>query len=503
MNLKWLDYLNNLQVQRTFAPKPQLANFRQNDTVVNSLISAQESSLVLATQGRQALKNDTRDLPLPSVLNRLRKHLTAWLIMILIHCFCFYLNFWIYQHRSDGFLFNETSYEQIYYPLEAIKINSFRQQADDRLLIVLNHSDCQKWLVQSQDSVISESQPFPVLHLKAGIHTYTCHCVNKKDFDFNTKIQYTPSESYKKINTTFQDNSLVLNSSIPMGNFQQLPLSTWLTFYGHQSQDELQLAKKILRQEIKLNPQDPTLTKIEKIGGYLLHKLGHHDGIPNQRLASHDISVLNMLHELESTSTASGTGIWCTQFARIYSYFAKAAGIPSRWVFATGSLNDVKLSGHAIAESYISEQKKWAYIDLSSRKLYLFRQDSGEVLNTLDLFYYHNLGLQDQVLYKTLDAKSGRIIEAPYVAPDSDIEHAYLNSNATIQFAIPTRKYYSALSRLRRYLFQPDLVFRYFPQGNKHDLKYLALLGWFMTLLACVLMGMNCLKIYRQQKNRA
>lgn len=427
----------------------------------------------------------TLDLAVSSLKHPSSGRLWLWFWLSLALAGAVWLNLWIYAHRSEGFLFYETSYGLLYHPRESLRITDFRKQAGNKLAVQLNQKSCREWIVQAPGQPAVTTQPVPILTLVPGRGHYRGHCRTQPGQRFELGINYTPQKGYRQIRSDYRDNYLILNSSLPIGTFEQTSLQEWMGYYGAYSEQDLLQSRRILRQEIGVRPDEPTLSKLEKIGTYLLSHYYRYAGTPDQELASLDPP--KMQAALDRDGAINGRGIWCTQFAALFTHYAKVAGIPSRRVFATGALSEVSLSGHAIAESYIAEQQRWAYMDLSSRKFFVFDPDTGLVLNTLDLFFYHQSGSQKRLRYRTL--AGDEVVSKPYVSPAADIEQDYFHANTVFQFARPVRDYYSPLNRLRRYLISPDPAFSFHPFGNRHHLKYaalalLAIIGLLWLLLS-------------------
>jgi len=102
---------------------------------------------------------------------------------------------------------------------------------------------------------------------------------------------------------------------------------------------------------------------MEKVTRYLRIKLKNARGVPKD-----DERWMNPWMLYNDMAYGTGKG-WCTQHAQLYVYWANRAGIPR------GSCSERArrttpscYTGHAFAESWIKEQNRWAFVDLSMRR---------------------------------------------------------------------------------------------------------------------------------------
>ena len=133
--------------------------------------------------------------------------------------------------------------------------------------------------------------------------------------------------------------------------------------------------------EMGLQDDDPTLVKMEKITVYLRQKLINARGVPKNDSRWYD--PLTLYKQMVSGDCKG----WCTQHAQLFTFFANRAGIPTRHVFTCRNVKKMfTFNGHSWTESWIPEQQRWAFTDLSHGHVYLTNAD-GNVLNTVELFY--------------------------------------------------------------------------------------------------------------------
>ena len=155
-------------------------------------------------------------------------------------------------------------------------------------------------------------------------------------------------------------------------------VNRWTKLNKTISEKEISDVKKILREELMINDSTSTIEKIKKIGVFLVSKLRPSEGTP-----SDSIKQLTPLTQY-NLAYSKKDHIDCANYADIFHLFANCAGVPTRKIGVAGWMDYIITSGHVFDECYISEQQKWAFVDLTSKKLMVLNS-SNEVLNTIDL----------------------------------------------------------------------------------------------------------------------
>jgi hypothetical protein len=165
--------------------------------------------------------------------------------------------------------------------------------------------------------------------------------------------------------------------------------------------------------------------------------------------------------------------------------------------------NTIVYTGHAFAESFIREQSRWAYVDLSQGQVYVTNK-RGEVLNTAELFH---LNLQDAFdstfarlsvdwQWKDLPGvpASDTVMTIPFSLCNAGLK-AEFTPHSILKYRRPpnvedVRDVYSGFiqdraflfGNLERYLFKPQLSYSLYPTvGTKTYLHrrilFVALVG--------------------------
>ena len=281
---------------------------------------------------------------------------------------------------------------------------------------------------------------YPQIKLLSDTHTYGIVPVNNDNESDNItlRIQYVPARRYTDANLSRGDAYHLIWASIPVGDSEVYSLDDWAGYVDNDP--DILKAREILDFNNLIDDNFTTLEKIEAVSKFLLDRLDTKRGIPSGKMQNRPPL------QMYEYAINNVSGIWCSNFAKIYNLFANAAGIKTRRIVVAGNLDAVSLSGHCFAESYIPEQNRWAFVDLAYKKLYIYNDKEGMVLNTIDLFHVihmdHYNGL-NSVIYT-----GGDIVNINYENV-SDSERYYFSKSAVFTFVSPNK---------------PDLTYSY--SGN-------------------------------------
>ncbi|NQT06492.1 MAG: transglutaminase domain-containing protein [Candidatus Omnitrophica bacterium] len=411
-----------------------------------------------------------------------KKRLLLWIGVILIFLTTF--NLLIYINRKDlGLQYTPASYSSIYYPSEIPKITGFDLLPADklRIKIIIQGKKCKEWkIIRNDEPFYIHNGAYPELDLLKGKNGYKIMPHGNKEIAIEpiiVKIHYRhePSPLYH-----------AFYSNIPIGNIKQYSLDSWADAFYDINTDELEKVKKIIKQEINVRDADDTLLKIEKIFGYLMSNFDLKRGARCKKIEDASLSLFKV-YSIASTET---TGLYCSEFAKIYVLFANAAGIPTRLVQSGGHIGKVKLSTPVFSESFIKEQNRWALVDLHSRKCYV-SDVNGMVLNAIDLFNITLLGAQSAYYAKIF--RQGEVITAPY-SMACESEKYYFSKDAEFKFMFKANKRYSLLKRIYRYLIQPDLTYSNIAvvSSARQYIKLFLLYGWILFFLTWCFLAISC-----------
>ncbi len=182
----------------------------------------------------------------------------------------------------------------------------------------------------------------------------------------------------------------------------------------------------------------------------------------------------------------------CENYAEIYAFFANMANIPTRIVRLRGTIDKVKLSGHTFAESFITEQDKWAYVDLESKKLYV-HNESGNLLNAIDVFHINRIGNYEGLVAKIYDNEA--IIEADY-STSSSSDQKYFNKDAYFLYELFNSGRNNKFKKLIKYIsYSPSYVLysssSSIPFKKLFMIKLIAVYIWIITLSIVIFKFVN------------
>lgn len=186
------------------------------------------------------------------------------------------------------------------------------------------------------------------------------------------------------------------------------------------------------------------------------------------------------------------TKMTCNEFSEIYYVFANIAGIKTRRVGVVGfgdSDGIVKLSGHHFNESFIPEQNKWAFVDITSHKAFVLNEEN-RVLNSFELFMANVSENYEGLTSQTIKGDS-TIIE-PYIRNSSNEEY-YFSSNCLIQYKFGDDRF-NLKNQVIRYVFLPEPVLSLNYNNTKFYIKKISILLLFLTLIVTILLLLRLMK---------
>jgi hypothetical protein len=220
---------------------------------------------------------------------------------------------------------------------------------------------------------------------------------------------------------------------------------------------------------------------------------------------------------------AAGTGKgWCTQHAQVYVFWANRAGIPTRFVFGARTQdNSIVYTGHSWAESYIREQHRWAFVDLTQGELYI-TDKKGQVLNTAELFQLNQHNAFDSInvrLYADWIWKnhagipgSDTLVTVPFALCNALVRDEF-TPQSILKYRRPpnvedVREDYTGFfndrtflyGNLERYLFKPQLAYSLYPTEGGHTYFVRCLL--FFALLVSLAFWITMLVISMLLKSK-
>jgi hypothetical protein len=414
------------------------------------------------------------------------------IILIIIPIFLVLLilaDIYIFINRHDGYNYRFVDYKSFYYLDDQPGIAAFDIEEDSLLTVRFYNLSDNQWSVtidSGQQYISNETSP--VIRLKENEHAYMIKTLSKETFPVILKIAYTPKTVYENANNPTSSAIHIIHSSIPMGTPSAYSRDDFTYNVNHYDPDDVKRGYEIL-DSIGIDRSDLTERKIIKLGNFIILALKNLDGIP-----SGEISSLSPLRQFEIASKGKSP-IWCSNYQKIYTFFATLAGIPTRMVETKGELDGVILSAHAFAESYIVGKSQWAYIDLSSRKIFV-RNNNGDYMNTLDL--YHAILAENLSGLKVVAVDDSLLIDADY-SEFATTEKYYFTRDAVLLFPRPMKIVRPLTARITGYLFGSDLAYALSMSNIKIKLK---LILFYLTVMVTIYWLIMLIVILKAEKGR-
>lgn len=435
--------------------------------------------------------------------------LSTLLVLLLI------ANVWYFLTRSWESSYYPATYATLYYPKDIAAIASWHANSLRELAVKINwNRPVEAWRVTCDDEnpQVSEGQ-HPVIQLlddELKFHTYTLTPLPKGSGpEIQIDIRFVSKEYYASRGMKHQD-VYTLRPNCPVGKFKQYTVSDWVDDYAYVGEENLAEADRILREEAGIQADDATFVKMEKLTGYLRRKLIDARGVPKD-----DFRWMNPFLIFQEMVAGTGKG-WCTQHAQIFVFFANRAGIPTRLLLgARTQENHFVYTGHTWAESFIPEQGRWAFVDLSHSLIYV-TDKNGEVLNTAELMHLNQHDAFDSTfarIYKDWEWQDlpgettpDSLATVPFGLCNQVVKNQYPEL-AILKYRRPpnvedVRTIYSDLFKdvtygwgnLERYLFKPPLAYSFYPTRGARTYLIRWSLFYSLVLVLVALVGVVLLR---------
>jgi hypothetical protein len=416
------------------------------------------------------------------------------------------LNVYVFLNREWESSFFPTTYATLYYSLDVPTIREWRVVDRDRLeLDLVCSAPVQAWRVIGPDGTeqrADASRPsFRIDTAFSALHPYRLIPVPENVcVPIDLSFRFYPEEFYGRLGMKRKD-VYIIRSSVACGDFPQYSVADWTDSYDYVGPEGLAAADKILAEEVGIRPGDPTILRMEKLAPYLRRKLQGSGGVPKD-----DERWMNPWDLYNEMVKGTGKG-WCTQNAQVWTFWANRAGIPTRFVFnARTQDNTITYTGHAFAESFIREQGRWAFVDLSHGTIYVMNRH-GAVLNSAELLHLNMQDAWDSVFARvSVDWEwHGRpgfpaqdtVATLPFVLAHAAVQGEF-TPHSILKYRRPpnvedVREIYAGflqdrtflLGNLERYLFKPQLAYSLYPTEGAQT--YLLRRVLFFTFLVSLL----------------
>jgi hypothetical protein len=438
-----------------------------------------------------------------------RRRLTQ--MMFLVWIVFFGASIYVFLSREWESSFYPTSYATLYYPLDVPTILEWKVMDRDRMQLNLGCTrEVHEWKILTDggkeqkgvgmnpsfrlDTTFSELHVYRLIPSPAG----ACQ-------DVEVSVRFYSKEYYACHGMEHED-VYVVRANVPCGRFEQYALADWTDDYRYVGKEDLAKVDQLLKEEVGIRPGDPALLRMEKLFPYLRKKLKGMGGVPKD-----DERWMNPWVLYNSLTDGTGKG-WCTQYAQMWVFWANRAGIATRFVFgARTEDNTIVYTGHAWGESFIPEQNRWAFVDLSQGHLCITNR-SGEVLNSAELFHLNQQNAFDSTFARMcVDWQwenhpgflSTDTVETVPYSLCNNMVRAEFTPHAILKYRRPpnvedVREIYTGffkdrtflLGNLERYLFKPQLAYSLYPTDGRHTYFVRRFLFWGFLLSFAVWLGL-------------
>jgi hypothetical protein len=424
-------------------------------------------------------------------------------------------NIYVFLSREWESSFYPTSYATLYYPLDIPTILEWKVVDRDRIQLDLACTGTVKeWKILTDGAKeqrgVGMKPSFRLDTTFSQLHVYRLISVPAGECpDVEVSVRFYSKEFYASHGMEHED-VYVVRANVPCGRFEQFTLADWTDDYSYVGKDDLARVDRILKEEVGIRSGDPTLQRMEKLFPFLRKKLKGMGGVPMD-----DERWMNpwLLYSCLIDGTGKG---WCTQYAQMWVFWANRAGIATRFVFGARTENNtIVYTGHAWGESFIPEQNRWAFVDLSQGHVYVTDR-SGEVLNSAELFHLNQQNAFDSTYarmyvdwqWEDHPGFTGKdTMETVPYALCNDMVRSEFTPHSILKYRRPpnvedVREIYAGflkdrtflLGNLERYLFKPQLAYSLYPTEGGHTYLLRRFLFWGFVLSFAIWFGLVMLR---------
>jgi hypothetical protein len=393
------------------------------------------------------------------------------------------VNGYIYQHKDDGFAY--TSYlnkKQLYYNPENTHIENFKLHGADSLEVIIAPLPY-NWKVKGSIQKELFNNQHPIIKLQEGKHRYV---LSSQTDSIILGFDVVNSKTYQKSGRTRASVIELCYASVSISNTHLPSISEWQQVSPYTTEQEIELAKLVLKDSLHVLPTDSSIQVIQKISRYILKYAGANKGIPSNMMDS--LSPSKQFEYAKHKQSA----VWCGNFADMFSFYAYCAGITTRLVCLEGKIGDVSKAGHSFNEAYIKELKQWVFVDLTSNSVFV-QSPSNQYLNSIDFYNLYKFAPKEITVTRVINDS----IKQENFNSVKDFYADYFQAND--QFVFYNHKQfestaYDFTSKIKRYISQ-NPTFSIYTEVKENDnekfrIKQIALyallcfsLYWVMSIV--------------------
>ncbi len=435
------------------------------------------------------------------------KPVSALLFLLLL-----VLNIFVFLTREWESTFVPSSYATLYYPLDLPTIREWKLVERNRIqLNIACTAEVREWKILTdggkEQSGAGMRPSFSIDTTFSQLHTYRLIPVPEGACPpIEISIRFYSREFYGSLGMERPD-AYVVRANVPCGDFEQYSVADWTDDYRYVGEESLAEADRLLREVVGIRKTDPTFVRMEKLVRFLRIKLRDSGGVPKD-----DERWINPWILYNEMVNGTGKG-WCTQNAQVLVFWANRAGIPTRFVFgARTEDNTIVYTGHSWAESYVAEQNRWGFVDLTQGQTFITDRE-GQVLNTAELFHLNQNNAFDSTFARIYVDRlweghpgirgNDTLVTVPFALCNSLVRSEF-TAHSIFKYRRPpnvedVREIYAGffkdrtffLGNLERYLFKPPLAYSFYPTEGGHTTFVRRFL--FFALLASLVLWLMLL----------
>jgi hypothetical protein len=352
------------------------------------------------------------------------KRCPVLLILITLSAGALLIGFLLVRHTRNT-CGEALTYNQLYTTSDGLSIKSIGQEGDSILIISFAGKmvrDNNHFKVFYKDSLIKEAHSPGIKFTPVrGIYTYMIEINGSRKVAMT--VDYTPVKVYREQHNSSNIIFEVTNTSVPVEQGKLHSIADWAARTPQTDGDSL-VSNAYLYDSMHIAKTDGTVEKTLKIARYVLSNLNDAYGAPPDTLSRMD-ALSQFIYARKTWSY-----VWCGNHGAIFSFFAERAGIPVRSVVSGRKYGPVSAGDHFFNEVYLKEFNYWAYVDLSTKNIFVKNHD--RYLNTIDISRLMKYTIADSGLTSLRFAK-GAITSVPLHQAD-DQEKYYFHASNRFEF---------------------------------------------------------------------
>lgn len=409
-------------------------------------------------------------------------------------------NVWIFINRGDltGLEWSEASLGDVYaLPPTGPRIEGFSYERDVLTIQIENIGPCRGWRIQGPGGLnIESADQHPSLPLTEGTHTYTIDPIHCDQDPVKRNLTFTfLKQSQEKVlsGDVSEDVIRLVNMPLVFSLRDGPDFTRWYPPLDDFGERDIQRARAFL-DEHGITDAMSSLEKVARIS----HAL--HSTLPTGSPPAY----LNGLSPMQIMDEALNgkAEVFCRQHALTQAFLSNVAGVPTRIVGSGRVLDGVMLSGHGFVESYIEEQSRWAYSDLSHVISYV-TDPNGNVLSAADVMSVVSSNAGGNLTPWFSEA------ETPVQKPWTEVQKRldpWFNKNTSLVYwgghdrstqHIHRLPFWTAMRyRVQRYLFEPTYYLGY---QHSYDLHWLRGAMILVSLVSGLALGGLWMRAWRNE----